>query len=58
MRPAAAVYTPLGLCNAKKARLYINTAGTVSLSYYSGTDGGSMTDATCFTSLEGVSFGL
>jgi hypothetical protein len=58
MRPATAVYTPLGLCNAVKGRLYITAAGDVSLHVFSGTGGGAFTDAQCFTSLEGVSFGL
>jgi hypothetical protein len=58
MRPATAVYTPVGLCNAKKGRLYIQPSGAVNLNIYSGTGGGTMDDATCFTSLEGVSFGL
>jgi hypothetical protein len=58
LRPAASVWTPLGLCSGKKGRLNISSSGVVYLNIYSGTGGGTMDDATCFTSLEGVSFGL
>jgi hypothetical protein len=58
MRPAYQVYVPVNLCGGKVGRLSIGSGGSVNLNFYSGTGGGSMTDAACFTSLEGVSFGL
>jgi hypothetical protein len=59
MRPATNVYTPIGLCGAVKGRLNITPAGDVSVQAFTGaTAGGAFSDAQCFTSLEGVSFGL
>ena len=52
-RPAATVWVPVGLCNAAHGRLQITPAGAVSLSAEV-----AFGDATCFTTLEGVSFGL
>lgn len=57
-RPATWVYVPIGLCGAKKGRLNISPTGAVDIQYYSGTGGGVLSDAQCFASLEGVSFGL
>jgi hypothetical protein len=50
-RPSSTVYLPVDMCGARKGRLVIDTAGNVSL-YAEG----AWSDATCFTSLEGVSF--
>src|SRR6185437_11770444 len=50
--PALDVYTPLDLCNANKGRLDIDNYGDVSIEAESST----VTNATCFTSLDGVSF--
>ncbi len=50
--PAASVYTPVDLCNANKGRLNIAPDGTVSVQ----PEGGTASNAMCFTSLEGVSF--
>ena len=50
--PAATVYTPVDLCTATKGRLDIGTDGSVTIE----AEGGVTTNATCFTSLEGVSF--
>jgi hypothetical protein len=50
--PAASVYTPIDLCSANKGRLEIEPDGSV----YVEPEGGTTTNATCFTSLEGVSF--
>ena len=50
--PAANVYTPVDLCGAAKGRLDIAPDGTLFIE----AEGGVSTNATCFTSLEGVSF--
>ncbi len=50
--PAASVYTPLDLYAASKGRFYIQSNGTVDVD----PEGGTTTNATGFTSLEGVSF--
>ena len=50
--PAASVYTPVDLCNANKGRLDVYTDGTVLVE----AEGGTTSNASCFTSLEGVSF--
>jgi hypothetical protein len=50
--PAADVYTPADLCGATKGRLDVGTNGAVDID----AEGGAVTNATCFTSLEGVSF--
>ena len=49
---AANVYTPVDLCGAAKGRLDIAPDGTLFIE----AEGGVSTNATCFTSLEGVSF--
>lgn len=51
MRPATDVYVPVNLCNAVKGRLWIAPSGLVSVQ--STTD---LTDAQCFTSLDGAAF--
>jgi hypothetical protein len=50
--PAANAYTPIDLCNGTKGRLNIDPSGGVSIS----AEGNTVSNATCFTSLEGVSF--
>jgi hypothetical protein len=57
-RPASAVYTPVNLCSGVKGRLNITPAGAVTIQAATGAGGGTAADITCFTSLEGVSFGL
>jgi hypothetical protein len=52
-RPANSVYVPVDLCDAAGGRLNITPAGAVTIQVE-----GVTADATCFTSLEGVSFGL
>lgn len=51
MRPATDVYLSVGLCNALKGRIYIQPNGAVFVSAL-----GAFSDATCFTSLDGLSF--
>lgn len=51
MRPATDVYLSIGLCNAIKGRLYIQPSGLTQVFTV-----GPFSDATCFTSLDGVSF--
>lgn len=53
-RPAATVYAPVDLCNAKKGRLAVSPSGTVTVQ----AESGDLADATCFTSLDGVTFAL
>jgi hypothetical protein len=55
MRPSVNVYLPIDLCGAAKGRLFIPPSGDVSVVV---APGGSWSSAQCFTSLEGVSFGL
>jgi hypothetical protein len=55
MRPATWTYVPIDLCNATKGRLNISPAGTVFVQQKNGTP---WSNAQCFTSLEGASFGL
>jgi hypothetical protein len=55
MRPSVNVYLPIDLCGAAKGRLFIPPTGDVSVVV---APGGSWSSAQCFTSLEGVSFGL
>jgi hypothetical protein len=50
--PALDVYTPVDLCSATKGRLHITPGGVVDVE----PEGGTTSNATCFTSLEGVSF--
>jgi len=51
-RPATAVYVPVDLCNATKGRLFIQTSGVVTVQ----AEGGTFSNAQCFTSLDGASF--
>ena len=53
-RPSAAVYVPVNLCGATKGRLFIPTTGVVQVV----AEGGTFSNAQCFTSLEGVSFAV
>jgi hypothetical protein len=53
-RPSTNTYVPIGLCNAKKGRLYIQSTGVATISE----EGGGFSNAQCFTSLEGASFAL
>jgi hypothetical protein len=53
-RPTTDVYVPVDLCNAKNGRLHIQPTGTVTVQ----AEGGTLANAQCFTSLEGVSFSL
>jgi len=53
-RPPTVTYVPVGLCNAKKGRLIIQTDGSVTIQVESG----DLTQAQCFTSLEGATFAL
>ena len=50
--PAHAVYVPVDLCNATNGRLFIQHSGVVSVQ----AEGGTFSNASCFTSLDGVSF--
>jgi hypothetical protein len=52
-RPSTDTYVPIGLCNALKARLYIQPTGAVTMQFPSGV---TLSSAQCFTSLEGVTF--
>jgi hypothetical protein len=51
-RPASDVYVPVDLCNATNGRLFIQHSGVVSVE----AEGGTFSNAQCFTSLDGVSF--
>lgn len=51
MRPTTDVYLPVGLCNAQKGRLVIQSNGAVNVLAL-----GAFADAQCFTSLDGLSF--
>jgi hypothetical protein len=53
-RPSTQVYVPVDLCSANNGRLNIATDGTVTVQ----AEGGTFTNASCFTSLEGVSFAV
>ena len=50
--PASYVYTPVDLCSATKGRLDVAPDGSANID----AEGSVTTNATCFTSLEGVSF--
>jgi len=54
LRPATNVYVSVGLCGANKGRLWIQPSGVVTVQEL----GGTVSNATCFTSLEGASFAL
>ena len=51
-RPTTDVYVPVDLCNATNGRLYIEPNGTVTVQ----AEGGTFSNAGCFTSLDGASF--
>jgi hypothetical protein len=51
-RPSTAVYVSVDMCGATKGRLDIQTNGVVTVQAENGT----FSNATCFTSLDGVSF--
>ena len=51
-RPAADVYVPVDMCSTTNGRLQITPSGTV----YVEPEGGNWGNASCFTSLDGVSF--
>ena len=51
-RPGQAVYVPVDLCNGTNGRLFIQTNGVVSVQ----PEGGTFSDAQCFTSLDGVNY--
>jgi len=53
-RPATDVYVPVDLCNATNGRLHITTSGAVDVE----PEGGTFSNAQCFTSLDGASFAL
>ena len=53
-RPAAVVFVPVDLCNATNGRLQIEPTGIVTVQ----AEGSTFSNAACFTSLDGVSFGL
>lgn len=50
--PALTAYAPVGLCNSTQGRLLISPGGAVTIQ----TEGNVAMNATCFTSLDGVSF--
>jgi hypothetical protein len=52
-RPSTNVYVPVDLCNAAKGRLIIQPTGDVTVQAEN-----NFSDAQCFTSLDGASFGL
>ena len=54
LRPSSEVYVPINLCNASKGRLHITTAGDT----YVEAEGGTWSNAQCFTSLDGASFAV
>jgi len=51
-RPATDVYVPVDLCNANNGRLHITPAGAVDVEV----EGGTFSNAQCFTSLDGAWF--
>jgi hypothetical protein len=51
-RPVTDVYVPVDLCGATKGRLHIMTSGQVTIE----AEGGTFSNAQCFTSLDGASF--
>jgi hypothetical protein len=51
-RPVTNVYVPIDLCNATNGRLVIQTNGVVLVQ----AEGGTFSNAQCFTSLDGASF--
>jgi hypothetical protein len=53
-RPSTNVFVPVDLCNATNGRLDIAPSGVVTVE----AEGGTFTNAQCFTSLDGVAFAL
>jgi hypothetical protein len=53
VRPSVNTYVSVDLCNAKQGRVFIQPSGAVTVQ-----PKGPFSDAQCFTSLEGVTFGL
>lgn len=51
-RPAKTVFVPVDLCNAANGRLQIEPTGVVTVQ----AEGGTFSNAACFTSLDGVLF--
>ncbi len=51
-RPTTNVYVPVDLCNSTKGRLSINPSGVVTVE----AENNALSDAECFTSLDGASF--
>jgi hypothetical protein len=51
-RPATNVYVPVDLCDANTGRLFIQPSGVVTVQ----AEGGTFSNAQCFTSLDGASF--
>jgi len=51
-RPVTAVYVKVDLCNAHNGRFLIDTSGNVIVQ----AEGGTFSNAACFTSLDGASF--
>jgi hypothetical protein len=51
-RPGTNVFVPVDLCNATNGRLFIQHNGVVSVE----AEGGTFSNAQCFTSLDGASF--
>ena len=51
-RPGTNVFVPVDLCNATNGRMFIQHNGVVSVE----AEGGTFSNAQCFTSLDGVSF--
>jgi hypothetical protein len=51
-RPVSVVFVPVDLCNATNGRLQIEPTGVVTVQ----AEGGTFSNAACFTSLDGVSF--
>jgi hypothetical protein len=51
-RPVTSIYVPVDLCGATNGRLFIQTSGAVIVQ----AEGGTFSNAQCFTSLDGVSF--
>jgi hypothetical protein len=52
LRPTTDVYVPIDLCNATNGRLHIVPTGVVDVE----AEGGTFSNAQCFTSLDGASF--
>jgi hypothetical protein len=52
LRPVHDVYVPVDLCDATNGRLYIQHTGVVTVE----AEGGTFSNAQCFTSLDGASF--